>query len=154
MLDGRSVGLKDSIINYVKGLSAKTSFSRLLFRTATAVHSIFSKTSWLDQYMDRLPTDTKVEWFESILQEIPAHSMPSVSDETASSPSRSCVVVWRVDSLTSISEEDLLEWEHLRSSYPAVLFVLTSDCGPLSKDEAVPGYSIPLYVDLGGECEE
>ena len=79
--------------------------------------------------------------------------MPSPSDESVSPPSRSCVVVWRVESLTSISEEDFQLWEHLRSSFPAVLFVLTSNCGPLSVNDAVPGYSIPLYVDLGGKCD-
>lgn len=153
VLDGRSVGLKSSIVNYVKALPAKTIFSRLLFRTATAVHSVLNRTPWLDRYMDSLPTDTKVGWFESILRQIPAHSMPSPSDESVSTPSRSCVVVWRVESLTSISEEDFQLWEHLRSSFPAVLFVLTSNCGPLSVNDAVPGYSIPLYVDLGGKCD-
>lgn len=153
VLDGRSVGLKNSIVNYVKALPAKTLFSRLLFRTATAVHSVLNRTPWLDRYMDSLPTDTKVGWFESILQQIPAHSMPSPPDESVSPPSRSCVVVWRVESLTSISEEDFQLWEHLRSSFPAVLFVMTSNWGPLSVNDAVPGYSIPLYVDLGGKCD-
>ena len=153
VLDGRSVGLKSSIVNYVKALPAKTLFSRLLFRTATVVHSVLNRTPWLDRYMNSLPADTKVGWFESILRQIPAHSMPSPSDESVSPPSRSCVVVWRVESLTSISEEDFQLWEHLRSSFPAVLFVLTSNCGPLSVNDAVPGYSIPLYGDLGGKCD-
>lgn len=153
VLDGRSIGLKESIVNYLKALPTQTLFSRLLFRTATAVHSIFNRSSWFDDYMDSLSTDTKVGWFESMLQQFPSHSMFSPSDETTSSPSRSCVVIWRVGSLTSISEEDFRMWEHLRNSYPAVMFVLTSNCGPLSADEAVPGYSIPLYVDLRRKCD-
>lgn len=148
VLDSRSSGLSDSISQYLKKSGFKKTFSRSLMRTATLVSPRLKGVSWYENYIDALSADDKLHWFESLLGKYPNREMPSLSEETLP-VARSCVVVWRVPSLTTISEKDVETWQHLQDTFPSILFVLTCSHGPLSEDEPISSYSVPLYVSRG-----
>lgn len=145
VLDSRSSGLSDSISQYLKKSGFKRTFSRFLIRTATLVSPRLKGVSWYEDYIDALSADDKLHWFTSLLGKYPNREMPSLSEEVLP-VTRSCVVVWRVPSLTTISEKDIETWQHLQDTFPSILFVLTCSHGPLSEHEAISSYSAPLYV--------
>lgn len=93
---------------------------------------------YVPHFIHSLPEEESVSWFESILSQYPAKEQPS--------PSRSCTVIWRVPSLTTVSEEDIQLLSKLKDLHPAVMFVITTNHGPLSAYEEVDMHTIPLYV--------
>ena len=107
------------------------------------------REDWYSKYVQSLSEEEVVKWFHSLLNRYPAKTVTEESAEEKPSLPRSCTIVWRVSSLTAVSEADIDLLEKLKEQHPAVMFVITTNHGPLSPYEEVDAHTLPLYVPRG-----
>ena len=137
--------MSSSISNYLSTLPLMSPFYKMLSRIANHI----KKVDCVPHFIHSLPEEELAAWFDSVLSQYPAKEQPA--DQP--SPSRSCTVIWRVPSLTTVSEADIQLLSKLKDQHPSVMFVITTNHGPLSAYEEVDAHTLPLYVRVMCSCD-
>ena len=171
VLDGREGGLRNSISQFLLSSDLSSWNMRSLIRIANVsthlIHRAGTTKSIVGEYLNSLSDEAIFALFQSFLErynpvdinlpieESPMSSPPSDADlsqssppSSPSSPQRSCSIILRISSLSSVSESDLAVLQAWQSAYPSIFLFLSCSHGPLSEYEEIPRHAIGLYVCL------
>lgn len=168
VLDTRQSTLRESITHFLLSSPISSRSLRFFIRLSNLSNLVRpsrqANSSILQDYLQSLSDEELFHLFQSLLEQYRTVDRSSSSNEkedeldenqSSTSPShqqqshmRSCSVILRVSSLSSLSRSDLQVLQKWQSQCNSVFFFLVCSNGPLSEYEEIPSHSVALYVGL------
>ena len=168
VLDIRQNTLRDSITHFLLSSPISSRSLRFFIRISNISRQLRpshkANSSIVQEYLQSLSDEELFHLFQSLLEQYrtldlspPSNEKEEELDEDQSSMSpshqqqshtRSCSVILRVSSLSSLSKSDLQVLQEWQSHCNSAFFVLACSNGPLSEYEEIPNHSVALYVGI------
>ena len=164
VLDTRQSTLRESITRYMLSSPIASRPLRFVIRLANLSKQLRpshqENPSIVQEYLQSLSDDELFHLFQALLDQYTTVDLAILSsenenDQLPDSPSqqpqshaRSCSVILRISSLSSISQSDLQVLQEWQSQCNSVFFFLACSNGPISEYEEIPNHSVALYVGL------